>query len=269
MISEQSLGQGKLLKDVDKSLGSDKDMRDAARAGDQTKLDDAASKFFDGLTKGDVSKSMNVDSVFGGDPNDPIMQAQLRAIANKRQDLIPSILAKGNGKTGKNIQEPYRKILDEVVTRRVKETLDSGEFKQQIADIQNDFDAQIDAAKTNADSLDAVKGLSTEKERAEEQLKNDRVGFVADPVVAQRKYDSTMKDIDDRRTKIINDYIASLEKQRDAKKESIEADVKKDVEKKYGKKAFEQAVANNTFGVAPENTAAPKETPVEPPKPNK
>lgn len=260
-------GQGKLVKDINKALGSNEEMRSAVKTGNTAKLNDEADKFFAELTKGDVSKSMNVDAIFGGNLNDLMAQAQLQAIAKNRQDLIPTILAKGNGKTGKNIQEPYRKILDEIVKQHTtEETEGSEQFKKRILDIQNDFDAQIDAVRANADSLDAVKSLKVEEDRAAEQLKRDRTGFNADFAAAQQKYDNAMKDISDRREKIVGAKCDELKKQGEAQIENAKADVKIAMEKRYGKQAFEQAIVNNTFGVAAENASAPAVA--EPPKPN-
>ena len=98
------LGQGKLSKDIDKALGSDGTMRSAEKAGDKTALDEAANKFFAGQNKSDISKSMNVDSVFA-DPNSVMAQAQLGAIARTNTPLMSSILQKANGP--QNPKTPY------------------------------------------------------------------------------------------------------------------------------------------------------------------
>lgn len=252
-----TLGQGKLLGDIDKALGSDKEMRVAARDKNQAKLDEEANKFYTTLTKSDI-KSMNVNSVFGGDIKNPLAQAQLRAIANRGQDLMPSIMAKGNSKMKDNIETTYRGMLKEVVTKRVGDILASPEFTKQFQDVKDDYAGQGAAVETNADSLDAVKALNLEKGQSEAQLKRDQsVGFAPNLAAAQQKYDSTIKDIDARRKKIIADRTAELESQRDAKMESMRAKVEEDVEKRYGTKAFDRAIASATFSAAPENPTTP------------
>lgn len=268
---KKSLGQGKLAKDIDKALGSDKTMRLRARAVEQAKLtgdpaqiaaaesqlDTATNTFFEGLNKGDISKSMNVDAVFAK-PEDPMAQAQLRAIARNQQQLMPSILMKANGATIQRIADPYRTALDSAAKEKTNAALNSPDFIQKQQDVSNDYAARIAAAQANPDSVPEIKALKTAAQAK----------FAATDTSNAQSFTAAKQAQQQEESNAINTYIASLREKQRIEIEKMKSDVEQNIEKRYGRTAFDQAVANNTL--APGATAAqenPPPAPAPPPPP--
>ena len=267
-VLETRYGQTKLTGDIDKALGSDGKMRrDAEKlklankngmpdeiAVAQTALDESSASFFSERGKGDISK-MNVNGAFGKDAfndNPELARAQLKAIADKQAQLLPSILAKASGKTIGNITTEYENFMKPAVERELAKEKGEVELRYAsddgIATIRASYTTKSD--KATADLKDALQSV--------------RLSGIGNPTAAQQAYDDTMKNLKEKQDVEERDYLNSLQKKKGQEIEGLNGDEHRDeIKKRLGGK-FYKTLGNNTFGIAPEEKGGAEEKPVEP-----
>jgi hypothetical protein len=157
-----TLSQGKLLKDADKALGSDRAMRDANRAlklarqsgnaaavtAAESALQSRSTAFYSSSDLSDVSK-INANAAFGVGSDPDLARAQLKAIAETQPHVIPSVLSRANGVTRGKIQTTYDDILDKAKKDATAE--DNPEYMNE----RNAIIAKYETAKSRVNAPDS------------------------------------------------------------------------------------------------------------------
>ncbi len=215
-------GQGKLSKDVDKALFSNKEMRDAAKVGNQEKLGEAGKKFRANFSRGDASKSVNVDTVFA-DPNSLLAQSQWRGVELERPDLMSTIFAKAKGTTMENISKMHEGVKLESETAAKTEEAKLKAQKESI--IQNE-ESKMTNEHNNA--TEAIRNKNSDKDNESNQL----LSKIAHEIEGLKKeHDITNKEIgpdglptigSTRKLEAIGERQIGLEKQRAEIQSSID-----------------------------------------------
>jgi hypothetical protein len=293
-VLETRYGQTKLTGDVDKALGGDKAMRSNAEklklakqtgnadqiAAAQTALDESSASFFSERGKADISK-MNVNGVLGEDAfkdNPELARAQLKAIAEKQAQLLPSVLAKASGKTiwgtvganGKSrggIVGHYNDILEKAVAAEMS----SGALKQDQGDIAARFAAQVNQATTNPAAVPAIATeqatiqtrFKAEMDKVKVDLDNVRLSGIGDLPAAQKEYNTKITALQDQQKqeeqRVISNYTGSLMEQQAQEEDELIKAYRKKAGDRLGKERFDRVLANNMFGTAPEEKATAEE----------
>ncbi len=166
--------QGKLSKNVDTAIGSDKDMRSADKVMDDAEkhgkdpmteemqdatgktvkafdaLNEATRKFMEKLEKGDVAK-MNVNEIFSPEASQRVAKAIARQLALASPQLVPGMLHKMKSPTLKNFSTTYRSQIEKELDALAKNTtMASGEKEEQLKRLAFASDAFEKAFANNA-----------------------------------------------------------------------------------------------------------------------
>ncbi len=229
----ERFGQGKLSKDADKALGSDKAMRDAARElnhvveaqGDETealaRYTLASKEFIQKLSKSDVSSKMNVDGMIKPLKNEagkiigasPESMELLSVIAQHNPQLLAPMLTKAKGATGEAIREGLNQIY-----RDEEQGMGSWKSNNDFLARSTEIDARVQELKGR---LDAVI--------------NDKKMNAAQIGEAKDKIQNELKDLD-----------------RESKPDEMQRRYVEDrLNQKYNKDKTDKAIASNVFGQAP------------------
>ncbi len=242
-VIKENYGSGKISGDADKALGSDKAMRDAAKAlnrvaaanGDTTEAlahyTQASKEFIQKLSKADVSK-MNVDGMIKPvkDANGSITGATmasrelLSVIAQHNPQLLTPMLTKAKGATG----EAIRLGLDQIY-RDEERGMGSWQSDEKLV-------ARMDEINARTQELNGRLAA----------IANDGKMNAAQKGEARDKIQNELKDL------------STEGKPDEMQKRYVEARLNQ----KYSKDKTDKAIANNVFGQAPfEQGATPSPPP--------
>jgi len=177
----KNYGQGKLIKDSDKAIGSDKEIRKAAQMIENaqkagvapiTQVTDASGtvvnvdwrqemnkaikEFFGGFEKGDINK-MSVNEVFGKEAPKAISEALQRGLATYAPQLVSGIINKMDSSTLKEFHASYPQQIREARTAVQNDaTLTATEKNELLATIQNSEDKFESIMANNLFGIGAV-----------------------------------------------------------------------------------------------------------------
>ncbi len=259
-VIERTYDGGKFLKDADKAVGSDKNMRDLQKTLDGMKgeeetpeykdavekLDVATASFLSKLNKGDMHK-MNADSVFGNEP--PTHTA--RSLANylfENPQLATAAMGSMNSKT----LQIFRTLITDTHTGK-KSPLEAT-YKPAEKIIQDEFekaqegaDAEFTKAKNRAekDFNDFTIQQEKERETAREKLKKEleeirfspkyppeqRAARVEEAKEAFAEVERVIKEKREEGKRAMDAGIALAEKNKAIRQEAAEANKKAGLEK--------------------------------------
>lgn len=145
-------GQGKLVGDINKTMLSDKAMRDAAKAGDTEALRNATKEYVKKLSREDVVKA-DLARVFSGEPQFGLTRESFNALAGAiagafitdAEYLIPKVLPRLKANELKQYHglhgEALRRELDRAV--RMPEGNEQNEMQNQLAHAEEVYNKAI------------------------------------------------------------------------------------------------------------------------------
>jgi len=203
-------GQGKLAKDVNKTVGSSKEMREADKRLSQARtdeekvirskeLEEASKKFVEDLDGADARK-INVNDVFK-DPASLMAKAFSRNVALFNPTLVPAMMPKMQGKTKKSFKTTYGKELKGLTTPLRKEieirhgtSLDAvrGDIETKKIEIEDQEGVVSGLKSLGDDTEEGKKKLASAREKLSD-LEKQRERLSTKLKDAKKKIDDTFK----------------------------------------------------------------------------